>query len=73
MERPPWNDRRGEGPPWRRAAEEGELLWWEPTLSAIPRQRARLRQAPIADRVGSHQSLSLELSLSLGPLLGIEA
>ncbi len=32
------------------------IPWWEPTLSAIPRQRARLRQAPIADRVGSHQS-----------------
>jgi hypothetical protein len=27
----------------------------EPTLSAILRQRARLRQAPIADRGGSHQ------------------
>ncbi len=32
------------------------IPWWEPTLSAIPRQRALLRQAPIADRVGSHQS-----------------
>jgi hypothetical protein len=34
-----------------------EATWWEPTLSAIPRQRARLRQAPIADEVGSHQAL----------------
>jgi hypothetical protein len=39
------------------AAGQLEATWWEPTLSAIPRQRARLRQAPIADEVGSHQGL----------------
>jgi hypothetical protein len=31
---------------------------WEPTLSAIPRQRARLRQAPIAAEAASHPDMA---------------
>ncbi|WP_430539323.1 peptidase inhibitor family I36 protein [Luteibacter jiangsuensis] len=43
---------------WWNLFSGGTFSWWEPTLSAIPRQRARLRQAPIADKVGSHKNRS---------------
>ncbi|MGF6711329.1 hypothetical protein QFZ41_002293 [Luteibacter sp. W1I16] len=48
-----------------------EPTWWEPTLSAIPRQRARSRQAPIADKVGSHQVGSTRVSVALGACLNV--